>query len=251
MARSLLFLIALLAAGGCAVEPSTSTGVGGAGVPELPAYRDPREIRPGSVYMPGSVAADVPRPTVQSSTQRPAGRWAPPVASRRWQYIVIHHSASSQGNAAAFDREHRAKGWDELGYHFVIDNGAGGPDGRVEVGSRWAKQKQGAHAKTPRNEFNDFGVGICLVGNFDVNRPTAKQQAALAELVAWLMDSYDIPADRIIGHRDTGRQTACPGKHMNVATVRNRASNLLAQTGRAEPSQAVVVNSSTELLQSR
>ena len=50
---------------------------------------------------------------------------------RPWRYIVIHHSATASGNAAEFDREHRARGWDGLGYHFVIDNGVGGPDGRV------------------------------------------------------------------------------------------------------------------------
>src|SRR5690349_17176054 len=46
--------------------------------------------------------------------------WAPPVAPRAWKWIVIHHSASPSGSAAVFDREHRERGFDELGYDFVI-----------------------------------------------------------------------------------------------------------------------------------
>jgi hypothetical protein len=86
--------------------------------------------------------------------------WAPAAKAVAWQWIVIHHSATTTGGAAAFDKMHRAKGWDELGYHFVIGNGTDTRDGQVEVGSRWPRQKWGAHAKTPDNRFNDFGIGI-------------------------------------------------------------------------------------------
>src|SRR4051812_34750449 len=44
--------------------------------------------------------------------------WLINVPANSWQYIVIHHSATPAGNAASFDRMHKAKGWDELGYHF-------------------------------------------------------------------------------------------------------------------------------------
>ncbi len=63
---------------------------------------------------------------------------APAVSDRTpWRYIVIHHSATPSGNARSFDRMHRGKGWDGVAYHFVIDNGKGGPDGRLEVTHRW------------------------------------------------------------------------------------------------------------------
>jgi hypothetical protein len=145
---------------------------------------------------------------------------------------VLHHSASPTGNATIFDREHRQdNGWDELGYHFVIDNGRGGPDGRVEVGPRWLKQKWGAHAKTPDNKFNDFGIGICFVGNFEQGKPTAKQLVAASKLVAWLMQTYDIPQKNVIGHEDTGKSTLCPGKFLSVAKVRSLADNAIATGG--------------------
>ena len=55
-------------------------------------------------------------------------------ASNKWKYIIIHHSATDEGDSLAFDRYHQGKGWQEIGYHFVIDNGTKGKgDGQIEV----------------------------------------------------------------------------------------------------------------------
>jgi len=144
----------------------------------------------------------------------PVGEWAPVSGYRPWKYIIVHHSATDSGSAASFDAMHRAKGWDELGYHFVIDSGSGGPDGRVEVGSRWKTQKWGAHTGgTPDNEYNNCGIGICLVGDFTRRNPTDVQLASLARLTKYLMQACEIPPSRVIGHRDApGAKTDCPGK---------------------------------------
>ena len=141
---------------------------------------------------------------------------------RPWRYIVIHHSATPRGSAAEFDQFHRdVRGWDELGYHFVITNGQGGPDGQVQVGSRWKVQKWGAHTGgTPQNEYNEYGIGICLVGNFTSSLPTEAQMNSLRELLDYLTVRYAIPTRNIIGHRDApDAKTQCPGeafwKHMH------------------------------------
>src|SRR5687768_8035868 len=55
--------------------------------------------------------------------------WIPSAPARRWNWIVIHHSATDNGSATSFDRSHRARGWDGMGYDFVIDNGRGAQDG--------------------------------------------------------------------------------------------------------------------------
>jgi N-acetylmuramoyl-L-alanine amidase len=139
-------------------------------------------------------------------------------ARNDWQYIVIHHSASDAGSAAQFDQFHRRKGWDGLAYHFVIDNGKGGPDGHLEVGTRWSTQKHGAHAghlpsadPEARNCFNEFGIGICLVGNVDKRPPTQAQLETLSRLVDALRTEFDIPANHILGHTHV-KGTACPGR---------------------------------------
>ena len=56
---------------------------------------------------------------------------------RRWQTIVIHHSASSRDTPAGMDAYHRnTRGWKNgLGYHFVIGNGVNTADGKVYVGN--------------------------------------------------------------------------------------------------------------------
>jgi hypothetical protein len=179
--------------------------------------------------------APVKRPAPQVAQGGVPRDWTPPPgAQRSWRWIVIHHSATPSGSARTFDRMHREKGWDELGYHFVVGNGTDSADGQIEVGTRWAKQKWGAHAKTPNNEYNDHGIGICLVGNFDLERPTAQQSRSLAKLVAHLMKTYNVPASRVLGHQDTGKPTECPGRNLNIAAVRRMATQVAEGSNLAE-----------------
>jgi hypothetical protein len=144
--------------------------------------------------------------------------WANVSGCRQWKYIVIHHSATDSGNATEFDAAHRERGWDGLGYHFVIDNGEGGANGLVEVGPRWRIQKWGAHTgKTPDNEYNNHGIGICLVGDLSHHLPSAAQLESMRRLVSYLMAKYDIPAHNVIGHRDApGTSTECPGDKLHA-----------------------------------
>ncbi len=173
-----------------------------------------------------------PAPVTGRATARLTGPkdWAPRASARPWRWIVVHHSATPGGGAALFNQMHKSKGWDEMGYHFVIGNGTNSGNGAVEVGSRWPKQKWGAHAKTSDNRFNEYGIGICLVGNFDLERPTPAQMRSLNQLVAYLMKTYRVPADRVIGHGDT-KATDCPGKFISIAQIRRDAVQTLAAAG--------------------
>jgi len=66
-----------------------------------------------------------PPPRSAPSSGLPAA-WRPrsDVRVRPWRYIVIHHMASSRGSAGIIHRLHRKRGYDGLGYHFVIGNGS-------------------------------------------------------------------------------------------------------------------------------
>ncbi len=131
---------------------------------------------------------------------------------RPWKYIVIHHSASDSGNATSIGKYHKNnRGWiNGLGYDFVIGNGNGSKDGQIEVGSRWNLQIDGAHAGNA--EYNKYGIGICLVGNFENDYPTNPQISSLSYLINYLQKRCNIHKDNIIMHK-TFRQTACPGSH--------------------------------------
>ncbi len=155
----------------------------------------------------------------------PSG-WVPPRGrERRWKAIIIHHSAQSEGNMAMIDKYHReVNGWDGIGYDFVIGNGSRSADGKVEVTFRWRKQVAGAHCGgTPNNRANEYGIGICLIGDFTKTRPTYRQQVALKKLTRFLQKRYKISTRSIYGHADTPgytRKSMCPGRNFPMAAFK-------------------------------
>jgi len=191
-------------------------------------------MRRGTGYMLSRAdAALVTRTLVRARAgrrdEKPVSRWIPPKrdsgaslpavwrprsSSRPWRAIVIHHMASGTGSAKVIHRIHRQKGWDGLGYHFVIGNGTLTRDGEVELGYRWTYQKVGAHCRAPRdgdsNWWNRNSIGICLIGDFTQDRPSASQMASLRRLVLSLMDTYGISAGQVVPHGGV-KVTACPG----------------------------------------
>lgn len=131
--------------------------------------------------------------------------------SKKWKYIIVHHSATGAGNSTEFNKAHKDKGWDGVGYHFIIDNGTSGKDnGQIETTPRWLNQSNGAHCKA--DNMNERGIGICLVGNFSRENVSPQQMASLVYLVETLRQYYKIPKKNVIGHGDvSGAQTECPG----------------------------------------
>jgi murein DD-endopeptidase MepM/ murein hydrolase activator NlpD len=137
----------------------------------------------------------------------------PRIKRGRWRYVVIHHSETPSGNAAIFDRFHRnVRKWENgLAYHFVIGNGRGSGDGQIEVGQRWKDQLHGGHLRSAA--LNDISIGICLVGSYNVERPTARQIAATIELVQYLRRLCGNPRLEFTIHRRINpTPTDCPGK---------------------------------------
>jgi len=196
-----------------------------------------QQTPPPSFYMPDNSSARAhplrtPRYTSRRPIIRPSrpirphkrhGEWMPTRGkiSPRWTTIVLHHSATKVGGAKSFDRNHReVRGWDELGYHFVIGNGTETPDGLVEVGGRWRKQSTGAHCKTAGNYHNKHGIGICLVGDFTKTKPTPKQLASLSELLRFLCAETGIPVNMITTHGLVVSKTQCPGKNLPLLAIR-------------------------------
>ncbi|MFQ5686263.1 MAG: peptidoglycan recognition family protein [Candidatus Scalindua sp.] len=150
------------------------------------------------------------------------------VDENEWKYVVLHHSATDEGNARRFDRYHREiRKWSEgLAYHFVIGNGNGSGNGEIEVGDRWKKQIHGAH--TANMDLNRIAIGICLVGNFELdNKPTNNQLESLISLVNYVSKRYNIPKSNIIMHNQVVQKgTACPGKNFPYKKLIDEISSL-------------------------
>ncbi|AGA67832.1 N-acetylmuramoyl-L-alanine amidase [Desulfitobacterium dichloroeliminans LMG P-21439] len=132
-----------------------------------------------------------------------------------WQKIVIHHSASPTSvkrgttdvpvDAAMIRQWHLAKGWSDIGYHFVIL-----PDGRCEEGRPLFKP--GAHCVAGHRNF--IGIGICLVGNFSLSDEIPEAQLnGLVTRVISLMQIYGLGIEDVELHREIpGAATECPGR---------------------------------------
>ena len=141
----------------------------------------------------------------------------------RWRWIVGHHSGVATGSARIYDRYHREQRRMEngLAYHFVIGNGTGSKDGEIEIGNRWTRQLAGGHVR--RDEVNEHGIGICVVGNFETSRPSRAQLASFEALVKWLRQ--DLLGDRPVFavHREIDRNhTVCPGRHFPVREMHRK-----------------------------
>lgn len=105
---------------------------------------------------------------------------------------VIHHTASHDVTVKEIDRWHKEKGWDGIGYHFVIR-----ADGEVCEGRKL--KKIGAHAKG-RNHY----VGIALTG-YDIFTP-----AQIKSLITLLIE---LDITHIESHH---KQCPGPGLDMNM-----------------------------------
>lgn len=136
-----------------------------------------------------------------------------PVEQASWQYIVIHDSGSPRGSVETMSREAQSRGLRGLGYHFLIGNGNGMGDGDLHVGYRWNEQFAGAHATgSDAGDYNQHGIGICLIGNGEARKYTERQMERLLSLVSGLQRELNIPIDRVLLQRDLAPLPS-PGKH--------------------------------------
>ena len=106
---------------------------------------------------------------------------------RQIKEIIIHCSATPEGRnwtIKDIERDHKAKGYKKVGYHYVICL-----DGTVQAGR--AENEIGAHCKG----HNAHSIGICYIGGLDEKMQTkdtrtVAQKTALVKLVKSLKTRY-------------------------------------------------------------
>jgi hypothetical protein len=135
--------------------------------------------------------------------------------------MIVHHSAGALTQTPLeIDVEHRAEGWAEIGYNFVIT-----PDGAVYTGRPLDVEPSAAYGD------NMASVDICLIGNFQeddsghTGPPTSAQLDSLLALSIDLHRRYP-SISRTIGHGDVVKMyypdnpgpyaTACPGTQLEA-----------------------------------
>lgn len=112
--------------------------------------------------------------------------------------IIVHHTAAvgplpqfSSINAWHKERDFPISSLGYyVGYHYVIEK-----DGQLRTARR--ESEIGAHTIGQ----NESSIGVCLVGNFDTEAPTAQQINTLGDLLAALCTRYLLTAEDIYPHR--------------------------------------------------
>ncbi|PZT91980.1 N-acetylmuramoyl-L-alanine amidase [Sphingomonas sp.] len=142
------------------------------------------------------------------TTATPAWRAAAsaPIA-RAITSIAVHCTATREGqpfHVADVRAWHKAQGWNDIGYHFLV-----ALDGTIEIGR--PKAQVGAHVAG----HNAKSIGIVYVGGVakDGRTPkdsrTPEQKAAMVDLLRVLKAAH--PGAVIQGHRDYPKVAkACP-----------------------------------------
>lgn len=151
---------------------------------------------------------------------------------RQIQNIIIHCSDSLWGCARVIRSWHLERGWSDIGYHFVIQNGyptsshlknarhIHSLDGSVECGRYLDDDtflfdiEKGAHALG----YNANSIGICLIG---VKHFTSRQMTSLYQLLYDLTRHYQISAGNILGHCETAQANGKTCPNLNMGRVRS------------------------------
>lgn len=120
--------------------------------------------------------------------------------------IIVHCSATPEGKDYTVDnirQWHKAQGWSDVGYHWVIYR-----DGTIAKGRD--ESVIGAHC----TGHNTYSIGVCYIGGMDAANKNAKdtrteaQKAALRKLLKELKAKYSNA--KIYGHRNFTNLKACP-----------------------------------------
>lgn len=182
--------------------------------------------------------------------------------------IVIHHTAedytvlltgwidAAKKKMQDIYKYHAITRWrGDIGYNFLID-----PAGNIyewRAGGEWVV---GAHASWN----NTSTLGISLMGNFNIQKPTDAQLQALVKLSAALAKKYAIdptakvsyfkPSDwppyistvtsyAVAGHKDDGQATACPGVELYklLPDIRQQIKNWIPAVLTASGSASIQV----------
>lgn len=130
----------------------------------------------------------------------------------RYSRITIHHEGTNPFYATSHTyvaRElhtvlssHRARRYGDIAYHLAVDY----------IGRVWEARSlsyEGAHVMS-NNEGN---IGVLLLGNFERQRPSTSQLAAMNDLIVVLRRTCGIRSSRVYGHRDLS-PSACPGRQL-------------------------------------
>jgi hypothetical protein len=175
-----------------------------------------------AIYGPGELGAGLVALEVATVASLPPLVAASPIAGgaelrlripHRITHVTLHHTGDSRVLTPAEDPAVRLRGlqswgaaernWWDVPYHYLL-----GVDGRIYEGRDHNFMGETNTTYDPGGHFL-----ISIIGNYERQEPTQALLESIADLMAWAVDEYDVPLDRIGGHYNYAT-TGCPGKFL-------------------------------------
>ncbi|WP_280641188.1 N-acetylmuramoyl-L-alanine amidase [Streptomyces afghaniensis] len=201
---------------------------------------EPDVVEPG-VVEPAAGAPHAERPAVTSRSAWGADESLvkdPPTYTTDTKAMFVHHTAGTNDYTCAqsasivrgvFLYHVQSNGWNDIGYHFLVDKCGTVFEGRA---GGMDKPVLGAHTYG----FNTATSSVSVLGDYSKTTANTAVRESVAKVAAWKLGLYGIDptgtvvltagADngkykagqratlhRISGHRD-GYPTECPGRHL-------------------------------------
>ena len=120
-----------------------------------------------------------------------------PADPANWSRIEISYSRTAAGNIDRLAKSNGLTSSADLNFHFVICNGQGETDGRIQATEKWRRQRP----CLPGGNWYGTGrrtIRLCVIADGLKTLPTdcqVKRTAALAEALA---RKFDIPSQKIL-----------------------------------------------------
>lgn len=175
------------------------------------AIYGPKELGAGLVALEVATLASLPPHIATSDTAGSANmRLRIP---HRITHVTLHHTGDREPLHPHDDPVRKLRGlqswgaaernWWDVPYHYLLDL-----EGRIYEGRDWRYMGETNTTYDPGGHFL-----ISVIGNYERQEPTPAQLAAIADLMAWALNEFSLPLERIGGHYNYAT-TGCPGTHL-------------------------------------
>ena len=184
--------------------------------------------KPGRVRALDPTLGDISKPVIISREE-----WGAEDPKGSYSYhpyfdkLTLHHAACcsaddlEEGKTQVYwiqDFHQNGRGWNDIGYHFLVDRAGNIYQGRPET-------VIGAHV----GGANTGNIGVCLLGCYHPPEAscfqtiTPESRQSIVELFSWVSDTYGQSPSVLLGHRDYFGTTACPGDNIWIELPRFKA----------------------------
>ena len=141
-------------------------------------------------------------------------------------HVMLHHSSTEDSDTVSWAAIHKyhveTQGWRDIGYHAGVELVTSNPNlAAYRYEALFGRGLEEQASACPQGEMNRRALHVCCIGNYDLIPPPSELLAVLSHriLLPW-MRLFNIPPERIVGHRDYNPDKTCPGRQFDIDVVR-------------------------------